>query len=96
MLCSGIYPCAEGTLRVLKNALEQNGRPQCGRWCGGCDPLPSSGARPVLLSAPSCGRWEGTPRVSATAGRLPRPTNQRRSIIGKRFFGALGTSSYRV
>lgn len=79
MFCTGIYPCAED-MSVLKNAL---GRSQCGWWCGGCDPCPPAQlwgqASPALCS--QLWPWEGTARVApATAGGLPRPTDQRRCL----------------
>ena len=71
---------------------------QCGWWCGGCDPPPSSGARPVLLSAPSCGRGREQPESpppqhGGCPGQPIRDAALRYSIISKRFSGALGTSS---
>ena len=73
MLCTGIYPCAEGMLRVLKNALEQNGRPSAANGVGDVTPRPAlgSGQSCSLLPAVAGGREqpESPPRQGGCPGQ---------------------------
>ena len=86
MLCTGIYPCAEGMLRVLKNALEQNGRPSAANGVGDVTPCPAlgSGQSCSLLPAVAGGREqpESPPRQGGCPGQPEMQHHQQKVFRG--------------